>query len=440
MSGYFLTSSFTPSLKVKALAEYELRRRRSAKPDWYMHGARPTQVPPDWDWMTWLILAGRGWGKTRTAVEWAIRKARNLPGSRGAIVAATAADARDVMVEGESGFLNVAQGADLPDYEPSKRRLTWPNGSQATLYSAEKPRQLRGPQHHWAICDELAAWQYPETWDMLLFGLRLGEHPQVVIATTPRPTPIIRDLMTAETTHLTRGSTLENSDNLAPSFLAQVVAKYEGTRLGRQELYAEILDDVPGSLWNRDLLEEYRRRAAPDLTRIVVGVDPEATSGEESAETGIVVVGIASDGHGYVLEDATVRGTPDAWGKAAVRAYDRWHADRLVAEVNNGGEMVEYVVRSSAQHLRESGHRSSGNVSYLSVRATRGKHVRAEPVSALYEQGKVHHVGAFAMLEDQMCTWVPGEDSPDRMDALVWAMTELMQLAGDVEIGPNIWG
>jgi phage terminase large subunit-like protein len=393
---------------------------------WHEKGARSSQVPPVWDWVTWLILAGRGWGKTRTAVEWALMKARTMPGSRGAIVCATAADARDVMVEGESGFLNVAKGSDMPTYEPSKRRLTWANGSQATLYSAEKPRQLRGPQHHWFVADELAAWQYPETWDMLMFGMRLGEHPQGVVATTPRPTKIIRELMAATTTHLTRGNTFENADNLAPSFLSQIVAKYQGTRLGRQELEAEILDDVPGALWTRQLLDDYRIKQVPELRRIVVAVDPAVTNNEESAATGIVVTGLGEDRHGYVLQDASMKGSPAEWGRKVVQLYDHYKADRIIAETNNGGDMIKHVITTAAADMHQKRERLHAEVSFTQVHASRGKYTRAEPVSALYEQGRIHHVGVLAALEDEMCTWLPGETSPDRMDAMVWAFTELM--------------
>ncbi len=397
-------------------------------PSWYEHGARPSQVPPEGDWSTWLILAGRGWGKTRTAVEWALMKARTMPGSRGAIVAATSADARDVLVEGESGFLNVAQGSDLPTYEPSKRRLTWANGSQATLYTAEKPRQLRGPQHHWFVADELAAWQYPETWDMLMFGLRLGEHPQGIVATTPRPTKIVRELIKSQFTHLTTGSTYENRDNLAPSFFTQIISKYEGTRLGRQELNAELLEDTPGAIFNRDNLDEYRINVAPKLAKLVVAVDPAATATEDSDETGIIVAGSTPEKHGYILHDGTMKDSPSAWGKRVVQLHDSHMADCVVVETNNGGDMLELVIRTAAEAMRRSGERPTSQIVIRKVHASRGKYTRAEPVSALYDQGRVHHVGVQAKLEDQMCSFVPGElDGPDdRLDAMVWAITYLL--------------
>lgn len=402
--------------------------------------ARPSQLPPAGDWITWLILAGRGFGKTRTAVEWARAQAEAMPGSRGALVGRTAADTRDVLVEGESGILAVSPPWFRPRYEPSKRRLTWPNGSVATLYSADKPDLLRGPQHHWAVADELAAWRYGEAWDQLLFGLRLGQRPRVVAATTPRPTKIIRELVAAPTTVTTRGTTYDNAANLAPAFMSQIVGRYEGTRLGRQELLAEILEDVPGALWTRDIVDATRVACAPDgLVRVVVGVDPAVTVGEESNETGIVVVGMDERGHAYVLEDGSVRASPAAWAKRVVQLYDRFRADRIVVEVNQGGAMVEHTVATAARDLAEAGERASRSAAVRQVRATRGKVVRAEPVAALYEQGRVHHVGVWAELEDQLCTWVPGEVSPDRLDALVWAVTDLLRLETVAEVGPRIW-
>lgn len=390
--------------------------------------ARPKQLAPDWDWSKWLVLAGRGFGKTRTITEWARNKARAMPRSRGALVAATSADARDVLVEGESGILAVSPPWFRPVYEPSKRRLTWPNGSRATIFSADEPDRLRGPQHHWALCDELAAWRYPDAFDQLMFGLRLGEHPQCAIATTPRPTPLIREMMADPTVAVTRGSTYENQGNLAPAFFAQVIRKYEGTRLGQQELMAELLLDVPGALWTREILEKNRKRAYPMLARVVVAIDPAGTAKEESNETGMVVAGKdgKSDADGWLLDDLSLRGKPAEWGERAVVAYDLYQADCIVGEVNNGGDMVEHVVRTSAEKLFRDGKRKSKEVNFKQVRASRGKYTRAEPISALDEQGRIHHVGMFGTLEDQLCTWVPGEVSPDRLDARVWAFTELL--------------
>jgi phage terminase large subunit-like protein len=395
-------------------AAAELERRRRAAPNWFETAARPSQRPPADDWIIWLILAGRGFGKTRTVVEWGHEQAKAMPGSYGSIVASTAADARDVLVEGESGFLNAIPAVWRPRFEPSKRRLLWPNGSRATLFSADEPRRLRGPQSHWAIADELAAWRYPETLDMLLMGLRLGQRPRVAIATTPRPTPVIRKLTSDPTCHVTRGTTYENRENLAPSFFDQVIRRYEGTRLGRQELNAELLEDVEGALWSLDMIDRWRVLEAPPLVRVAVGVDPKA-SVEADSETGIVAAGLGANGHFYILEDASLNGSPEQWGRAVVNAYTGHKADRIVPEVNQGGDMVVSVLRAV-----------NANASIRPVHASRGKLTRAEPVAALYEQGKVHHVGAFTKLEDQMTTWVPGMPSPDRMDALVWALTDLM--------------
>ncbi len=377
---------------------------------------------PAGNWTTWLILAGRGWGKTRTGAE-AVRQAVKDGRRRIALVAPTAADGRDVMVEGESGLLSVGPESERPNYEPSKRRLTWPNGAIATIYSAEDPDQLRGPGHDFAWCDELAAWKRPhETWDMLLFGLRQGTNPQAVVTTTPRPIKEIRDLLLDPTCVVTRGSTYENRANLAPAFFSQIVRRYEGTRLGRQELEAEVLSDTPGALWKLDLIDLSRVAGHPELIRVVVGVDPAASSNDSSDETGIVVAGIGVDGHGYVLDDVTLRGTPGEWAGAAVRAYRATQADRIVGEVNNGGEMVGFTILTV-----------DPNVSYKAVHASRGKQTRAEPIASLYEQGRIHHVGTLPALEDQMTTWIPGMRSPDRMDALVWALTELFLEAEEAE-------
>jgi predicted phage terminase large subunit-like protein len=385
--------------------------------------ARPNQLPPPGDWSIWLLLAGRGFGKTRVLSEWVCNQAQSGQAGRVALVAATAADARDVMVEGESGILAVAPDWARPIYEPTKRRVTWPNGAIATLYSADEPERLRGPQHDAAACDELGSWRHPAAWDMLMFGLRIGLHPRVVVATTPRPTRLIKGLLAREGKDvvITRGSTYENRANLAPIFLSQIISRYEGTRLGRQELDAEILDDVVGALWSRDMLEECRVDHAPELKRIVVAIDPAAKSGEDSDETGIIVAGIDGNGHGYVLADLSGRYAPAEWARKAIGAYRHHQADRIIAEVNNGGEMVEQVLRGV-----------DSAVSFRAVHASRGKVTRAEPVSAFFEQHKVHLVGNFPELEDQMVSFTTDFDrgragfSPDRLDAMVWALTELM--------------
>lgn len=378
--------------------------------------ARPNQLAPEEDWQYWLLLAGRGFGKSRCGAEWIRDRVESGKARRIALVAPTAADARDTMVEGESGILSVCPPWNRPVYEPSKRRLTWPSGAIALLFSAEEPDRLRGPQHDTAWCDEIAAWKYPDrTWDMLQFGLRLGDDPRAAITTTPRPIPLVKALLNDESTHVTRGSTYENLSNLAPAFIDVIISRYEGTRLGRQELNAEILDDNPEALWTRQIIEDARVSKVPNLLRIVVGVDPAVTSNEASADTGIVVAAVDERGEYYVLGDYTIHSTPKKWAQEIIAAYYKHSADRVIGEVNNGGELVEYTLRTI-----------DPNVSYRSVRASRGKQTRAEPISALYEQGKVHHVGSFPGLEDQMCEWVPGEgSSPDRVDALVWALSEL---------------
>lgn len=340
------------------------------------------------------------------------------PGRWIALVARTPADARDYMIEGPGGILRNTHPRERPLYEPSKRRLTWPNGSWATIYSDEEPDQLRGYSGDTAWLDEFAKWKHPqECWDNLQFGMReaSGDRPRRLITTTPRPIKVLKAIEAMPGTVVVTGSSYENRANLDPAWFAETLAAYEGTRLGRQEIYAEIIDDVPGALWQRQMIEDSRVTEHPQLVRVVVGVDPEAESGEGSAETGIIVAGLGKDGHGYVLEDASLRGTPDQWGRAVVTAYHKLQADRIIGEVNNGGEMVGYVIRTIDRR-----------VPFRAVRASRGKVARAEPVAALYEQGKVHHVGVFAELEDQLCSWVPGDKSPDRLDALVWSLTELM--------------
>jgi len=351
-----------------------------------------------------------------------------MPGSRGAIVSATAADARDIVVEGESGILAVCPPWNRPTYEPSRRRVVWPNGSIATLYTADKPDRLRGPQHHWAICDELAAWRYiQDAWDMLMMGLRLGETPQCAIATTPRPIKLLRQLLLDPAVAVTRGNTYENRGNLAPAFFSQILRKYEGTRLGRQEIGAEILDDVPGALWTHSKLEENRIAHAPNLKRIVIGVDPAVSANMDSSnETGIIIAGVDANEEGYVLDDLSGIYTPLEWARSVIGAYDKHGADAVVGEVNQGGDLVESNIKSVAEIMHLKGERSTGEINFKAVRATRGKYVRAEPISAIDEQGRIHHVGMLAALEDQLCSWIPGEDSPDRMDARVWAFTELM--------------
>jgi phage terminase large subunit-like protein len=358
--------------------------------DWTLW-ARDNQLPPPGNWRKWLCNAGRGWGKTRTGAEW-IKQRVNQGYRRIALVGRTSADVRDVMINGESGLLSIYPDRERPRYVGSRRSVRWPNGAIATCYSADKPDQLRGPQHDTAWADELASWQYRDAWDQLMFGLRLGDDPRAVITTTPRPTPIIKEILSDPSTVVVRGSTFDNKQNLAAAFIDTIVRRYEGTRLGRQELYAEVLDDNPDALWRRDSIENTRTDRAPAMKRVVVAIDPEATSGEESAETGIIAAGKGVDGEFYVLRDASRRDTPNGWAKAAIAVFNELRADRVVAEVNNGGEMIEAVLRSVSPYI-----------SYYGVHASRGKVTRAEPIAALYEQGRVHHVGSFPELEDQMC-------------------------------------
>lgn len=353
---------------------------------------------------------------TRTGAEW-IRKKVGQGFNRIGFIAPTAADCRDIMVEGESGILATAPPWNRPLYEPSKRRLTWPNGIMATTYSAEEPDRLRGPQHEILWCDEIGHWKYPEAWDMAKLGLRLGSRPQAIVTTTPKPVRIVKELIADKDCVITGGSTYDNIVNLAAAFYKTIVFKYEGTRLGRQEIHAELLEDTPGALWTRKMIDDLRVRKAPELARIVVAIDPAVTSGEGSAETGIIVGGLGVDGHGYVFQDLSCRMRPNLWAKRAVNGYHNWEADRIIGEVNNGGDLVETIIKTVDE-----------NVPYQDVWASRGKRTRAEPISSLYEQGRIHHVGTFQDLEDQQCSFLPeGSDvSPDRVDALVWCFTFLM--------------
>jgi phage terminase large subunit-like protein len=505
--------------------------------------ARPEQLPPPGDWSIHLILAGRGWGKTRTGAEWVRGLAESGAVERIALVGPTAADCRDTMVEGVSGLLSIAPNGNRPIYEPSKRRLTWPNGVQASMFSSEEPERLRGPAHSaaWCFiagtrvatalgdvrietvragdlvqtrsgfrrvvgvssrdclvgrvtfddgreligtadhpiavadgwerldglqagdlacaivassravsvastwrpvgrqsvfclkvdgapeyfangilvhnCDELGAWRnVNETWTQLQFGLRLGKRPRQVVTTTPKPIKLLKALLARADCVVTRGSTYANAENLAPSFISAITQQYEGTRLGRQELNAELLEDVPGALWTRDLLELCRVEKAAPLKRIVVAIDPAVSVSESSDETGIVVAGLGVDNHGYVLEDASGKFSPIDWARRAVALCRKWGADRVIAEANQGGLMVEQTVRTVET-----------NVSFRAVHASRGKITRAEPIAALFEQQRIHLVGSFALLEDQLCSFAAGSSgSPDRLDAMCWGFSDLM--------------
>lgn len=391
--------------------------------------ARRDQLAPDGAWSTWLVLAGRGWGKTRTGAEFIRDEVESGRMRRIALVAPTAGDARDVMVEGESGILAISPPWHKPKYEPSKRRLTWPNGARATVFSGEEPNRLRGPQFDGYWADELAAWKYPkEAWDNLQFGLRLGTNPRGIVTTTPRPTQIIRDLIKNARTSVTKGSTYDNAANLAPIFLQAIREAYEGTRLGRQEIFAEVLTDNPNALWTLALIEANRVLFKPkNLRRVSVAVDPAGSSQENSNETGITVGGIGPcsckgkvEEHGFLWRDESGIYTPGEWATKTMDCYTEEEADRIVAERNFGGDMVESTIRSDPR---------GAHVKVEMVNASRGKARRAEPVQALDEQGKVHHVGTFAKLEDQMTQWDPMDPralSPDRMDSRVWLFTDLM--------------
>lgn len=403
--------------------------------DWRGFNARPDQVAPDGDWDIWIALAGRGWGKTRTGAEWVREKVESGEAKRIALIAETAADCRDVLVEGDSGILSLYPEGEGPVYEPSKRRLTWSNGAVATLFNATEPKQLRGPQYDLAWSDELAKWRYArETWDQLQFGLRLGDNPQQIVTTTPRPIEIVKAIMAGKEgkVTITHGKTMDNASNLAAKFLRKIREKYEGTRLGRQELDAEILGDIPNALFTLDNIDLFRiRNTDPDqlgravspssMDKVIVAVDPAITSNAEgdSDEHGIVCGGICKETKEVlILEDGSIHGTPLEWAKAAIALFDRWEADWIVVETNQGGEMVAQTIKS----IR-------ADINVKSRWATKSKHVRADPYSSLYQQGRVRHVGSFPELETQMTQMTnvgyEGEGSPDRLDALVWLLTEL---------------
>ncbi|MEX6632160.1 DNA-packaging protein [Hyphococcus lacteus] len=392
--------------------------------DWEVN-AHDHQRPPHGDWTTWLILGGRGAGKTRAGAEWIralVASRANDENSKPAIalVAETYADAREVMIEGPSGIRAVATDVDRPVFEASRRRLVWPTGAVAYAFSAEDPDGIRGYQFDAAWSDELCKWRYPEeTWSNLQLALRLGPRPRQIATTTPRPMALIKRLMKAKTTHVTRASTYDNRAHLSDAFFTEIAALYEGTALGRQELLGELVEDIAGALWTWNLIEVARISAAPDLDRVVVAVDPPTTSGPDADECGIIVAGVAYCGDvntAFVLADRSGAGlTPRQWAEKAVAAFHEFSADRIVVEVNQGGDMAKSVIAQI-----------DGAVPIRGVYATRGKRLRAEPVAALYEQGRVRHVGSFATLEDQMTSYIGGGKSPDRLDALVWALTDLL--------------
>ncbi len=399
-----------------SLSDFEAKVLSHDWPFW----ARINQLPPKGNWAHWLMLAGRGFGKTRAGAEWVRTLTEGVEPKRIALVAPTLHDARAVMVEGDSGLMAVSPPWHKPKFEASKRMLTWPNGSVATLFSAEEPERLRGPQHHAAWCDELCAWRHQErVWDNLLFGLRLGSNPRTMVTTTPRPTSLLKALVANSAVVVTKGSTFDNLDNLAPTFASEIVAKYEGTRLGRQELMAEILEDVPGALWQRTMIDRLRVSSRPELARIVVAVDPPVSISSKADECGIVAAGITDDKFAYVIADSSEQGlSPAGWARKAVALYHSLAADRLVIETNQGGAMAESVIRQV-----------DPSVPIMAVHASRSKRTRAEPIAALYEQSRVYHAGSFPVLEDQMCSFTGSRTdgmSSDRVDALVWALSSLM--------------
>jgi phage terminase large subunit-like protein len=385
--------------------------------------SRPDQATPPGDWIIWLILAGRGAGKTRAGAEAVRAWAQTYPIVN--LIGPTLADAREIMVKGESGILACCRRDERPRFLAADLRLEWPNGAVSALFSAEEPDRLRGKQHMKLWCDELAAWREPGAFDQAMLGLRLGDRPQAIVTTTPRPSKIIKALVNGKDTIVTRGSTFDNKPHLARAFFERITARYQGRAIGRQELLAEIVEESPGALWTRALIERQRVQpeAAPrEFAEIVVAVDPPARSGSKSDECGLIVAAKAENGLFYVLADLTSQGeTPGAWGARVGAAFRGFKANRVVAEINNGGDMVAEVLRQSEP-----------NLPVRAVHATRGKFLRAEPIAAAYERGLVFHVGAFGKLEDQMCALTPDFDrraagfSPDRADALVWALADLL--------------
>lgn len=376
--------------------------------------ARPEQLPPPGEWLVWYIQAGRGWGKTHTGAEYTWEQAKHC--KRIAIVAPSFGDGRDFCIEGETGIKTLHPELH---WNRSFGEMTFPSGAKGKLYSSEDPDSLRGPNNYFAWCDELASWKYlKKTWDMLAFTMRKGD-PRWCVTTTPRPYPFLKELKVRPGTIVVRGRTYDNIDNLAPAYIAQVIKPYEGTELGRQELDAEDLEDVAGALWKRAQIERLRVVKAPDLIRVVTGIDPSAT--ETGDEAGIITAGTGlclckgrPEQHGFVLGDNSVQAHPSIWAAESVTAYHKFDADALIAEDNNGGQMVEVTIGTIPHAPR-----------VKRIHASRGKQTRAEPIAMLYEQGMVHHVGIFAQLENELCSWVPGMNSPNRLDALVWALTEL---------------
>lgn len=401
------------------------------KNDWFKH-ARPDQLPPKGDWFVWMLSSGRGAGKTRAGAEWCIQQAREMPGSHGCLLGATLGDAQSIQAEGSGAGSSIIE-CNKPDFEakwkPGKGgggMVVWPNGSKASAFSAHNFESLRGPQFHWAWVDELAKFRWArQAWNMLMLGLRLPPRARACVTTTPRPIKLMREILDSKTTVVSRGSTMDNIANLSENFKAQVLAQYEGTRLGRQEIYGDMLEDIEGALWTHDMLDSDR---APEpkpneLRRVVVSVDPSGGSGEGNDEQGITCQALTQDGKGLLLADATCKESPAEWGRRAVILARDNDADCIVAENNFGGAMVEHVIKTAAE-------KDGVHIRVVLVTASRGKVQRAEPVAALYEQKKISHCGSFPKLEDELCAFTPagyiGEGSPNRADALIWGFTELM--------------
>jgi len=418
-------ASLKPSQLKRILANRSVSELELIERDW-LFLAREDQLPPA-QWgidgcFVWDIRSGRGWGKTRVAAETFIHAVQYGDFKYPNLVGATADEVRDVMICGESGILACAQKYFYPEFIPSLKKLIWPNGVVTHIYYGTEPDKARGPQSDFLWCDELSKWQRPEeTFDNLLMGLRLGPNPLCIVTSTPRPTRFLMDLekrtdsQGQQCTVVTRGRTQDNYKNLSPVFISTIISKYEGTRLGKQELSGEFLSDNPEALFKRSDIDNNRVRQIPELSYVVIGVDPAATSNAGSDDTGIIAAGESKDGHFYVLGDYTCHLTPQGWGEAVITAFHKHEANAIIGETNNGGEMVEHTLKTI-----------DSKIPFKSVHSSRGKSIRAEPTSALYEQGKVHHFGTFPELEDQLCEWIPGaEKSPDRLDAVVFALTEL---------------
>lgn len=407
----------------------------NASTDWFLQ-ARREQMPPQWDWFIWVVMAGRGWGKNWTGSNWLVNEHIARRAKNSGIIAATSADLRRFCINGPSGILSIAPPWFRPEYKPATSMLIWPDGAVTSLFTSEIPDRLRGPNLDKVWCDELAAWRYlDETWEMLQLCLRYGTSPQCVVTTTPRPRKILKnlvgrvrsdDLPNGDVT-ISHGSTYDNADNLAGRFVKEIIAQYKGTRLERQEIFGELLPEFEGALWSYSLLDECRVSESPTLNRIGVGVDPAISSEEGSDLTGIVAAGLGPERHGYVLGEHSLRASPEGWARKVVTVYDELKADFIVAEKNQGGEMVEATIKAI-----------DDSVNVILVHASRGKITRAEPIAALYEQHRVHHIGTFPDLEDEMTLFLPGriKKSPDRTDALVWVLTELM--GGVNKVAPRI--